>query len=236
MKVDIQFLRHVGLFASLADEELATVSAMFKERRYRRNDTVFFEEDTGKYMYIVKQGRVKVSRLLPNGKEMILAFHEAGEYFGEMSLLDGGTAPATVSAVEATTILSLGAREFAALLEKPKINRALLKVLCARCRDAWMQIEVLTFHNADARIRTALYHLCRRRGVNTPEGVMISMHLTHKELADIAGISRETATRVLSALQSENILHVRTRHFVIPEPELLVESLLSAESGGADLD
>jgi CRP-like cAMP-binding protein len=230
MKVDIAFLRNVALFSNLTEEELVAVCEMFREHKYKRNEIVFFEEDTGKYMYVVKEGRVKVSRLLPSGKEMILTFHEAGEYFGEMSFLDGGTTPATVTAVVPTTILSLGGREFSILLGNPKINMTLLRVLCARCRDAWAQIEVLTFHNADARIRTALYHLCQKRGVPTEGGVMIGLHLTHKELADITGISRETATRVLNSLQSENILHVETRHFVISDPEKLVDSLLFSEA------
>ncbi|MGH9340707.1 MAG: Crp/Fnr family transcriptional regulator [Acidobacteriota bacterium] len=227
MKVDIDFLKGVALFRDLPNEDLASVSEMFREQKYKRNDIVFFEEDTGKYMYIVKEGRVKVSRLLPNGKEMILAFHESGEFFGEMSMLDGGTTPATVTAVVPATILSMSNHEFSLLLEtKPKVTRALFKMLCSRCREAWSQIEVLTFHNADARIRTALYHLCQRKGEQTDGGTRISIHLTHKELADIVGISRETATRVLSHLQSENVLFVDTRHFVVPDPEELVDSLL----------
>jgi CRP-like cAMP-binding protein len=59
---------------------------------------------------------------------------------------------------------------------------------------------------------------------------MINLHLTHKELADITGISRETATRVLNNLQNENILRVETRHFVISDPEKLVDSLLFSET------
>lgn len=227
MKVDVSFLRNVALFSELDDQELASVSEMFRQQKYKRNEIVFFEEDTGKYMYIVKEGRVKVSRLLPSGKEMILAFHEAGEYFGEMSLIDGGTTPATVTAVGPATILFMSRQEFSALLNNPKINRSLLKMLCSRCRDAWTQIEVLTFNNADARIRTALYHLCQKKGVRTDKGTMISIRLTHKELADMTGISRETATRVLSHLQNGGIVTVQKRHFFIANPETLMDTLLS---------
>ncbi len=227
MKVNVDFLRRVTIFAELGEEELEAVSNRFLERHYKRNEIVFFEEDTGQYMYIVKDGRVKVSRLLPNGKEMILAFHEKGEYFGEMALIDGGTTPATVTAVVNTTILSLGASSFLQLLqENPKVNESLLKMLCSRCRDAWSQIEVLTFHNADSRIRTALYQLSQKRGVETDRGTLISLQLTHKELADMAGISRETATRVLSQLQHEGSLRVESRHFLIGDPQGLVDVLL----------
>ncbi len=227
MKLATDFLKRVALFKDLGEEELMEVSYLFKERTYRKNDIVFFEEDTGNYMYIVKDGRVKVSRLLPNGKEMILAFRETGEYFGEMSMLDGGTSAATVTAVVSTTILVTTYRDFQRLLGNPKINSALLRMLCSRCREAWSQIEVLTFHNADARIRTALYQLCRKKGEKTSSGIRIGLKLTHKELADMTGISRETATRVLSTLQSEGLLRVESRQFIVTDPEGLVNTLLT---------
>jgi CRP/FNR family transcriptional regulator len=220
------FLRRIPMFADLSEEDLETVANLFRERRYRKNDIIFMEEDTGQYMYLVKEGRVKVTRLLPNGKEMILAFHEAGEYFGEMALIDGGTTPASVTAVLPTTIFVIGYREFSFLLDHPKTNRVIMKTLCDRCRDAWAQIEVLTFHNADARIRMAFYHLVKKRGIETDGGFMIPMKLTHKELSDIVGISRETATRVLSHLQEQQLVRVETRRFIVQDPERLIEDLL----------
>jgi CRP/FNR family transcriptional regulator len=229
MSVSVESLKTIPLFASLNEAELENVSQLFKERRYKKNDIIFFEEDTGHYMYFVKEGRVKVSRLLPNGKEMILAFHEAGEYFGEMALIDGGTSPASVTAVDVTTIYVMSAEEFSFLLNHPKMNQVILRTLSDRCRDAWAQIEVLTFHNADARIRTAFYHLTKKRGVKTPEGTKIPMKLTHREIADIVGISRETATRVLSHLQEEGLIKVETRHFVIKDPDRLVDELLFSD-------
>jgi len=226
MSVSTDFLKSIPLFSDLDEEELKDFSRLFKEKKYDKNEIIFFEEDTGRYMYFVKEGRVKVSRLLPNGKEMILAFHSTGEYFGEMALIDGGTTPASVTAVIPTVISVLSAREFDILLNHPKINRVLLRTLSRRCRDAWAQIEVLTFHNADARIRTAFYYLAKQQGVDTEKGTLIPMRLTHKELADIVGISRETATRVLSHLQSEGLIRVQTKHFLIEDPEKLVDDLL----------
>ena len=85
---------------------------------------------------------------------------------------------------------------------------------------------MLTFHNADARIRTALYQLCQRKGIETDGGVKINLRLTHKELADITGISRETATRVLSSMQSAGVLKVEKKQFFISDPDSLVDALL----------
>ena len=129
MSVDTSFLKTVTLFEGLSEEELAIVASRFREREYAKREIVFFEQDTGNYMYIVQEGRVKVSHLLPNGKEMILAFHEAREYFGEMSLIDGGTSPATVETVIPSRILTVTRDNFIELLEQPSINRVVLKML-----------------------------------------------------------------------------------------------------------
>ncbi|MBI2821727.1 MAG: Crp/Fnr family transcriptional regulator [Acidobacteria bacterium] len=223
MAISSSFLQSVSLFAHLDESELNKILEVFREQEFKKGDIILMEEDTGKYMYIVLEGRVKVSRLLPSGKEMILAFHEKGEYFGEMSLIDGGTIPATVTAMSATSIAFVGRVDFSnVLLQNPKINFALLTMLCTRCRDAWTQVEVLTFNNADARIRTALFHLCQRKGERTPEGIRINLHLTHKEIADMTGISRETATRVLNNLQHQNVLSVETKHYIIHDPDVLM--------------
>ena len=112
MNVNLELLKRIDAFEDLPEEELLSLAKLFRERRYQKNDIVFLEEDTGKYAYVVKEGRVKVSRMLPSGRETILAFHETGEYFGEMSLIDGKTAPATVTAVVPSSILSIGQSEF----------------------------------------------------------------------------------------------------------------------------
>ncbi|HEY2931148.1 MAG TPA: Crp/Fnr family transcriptional regulator [Acidobacteriota bacterium] len=223
MPLSCEFLRTVSLFESLSELELKEVMKVFKEQEFKKGDIILMEEDTSKYMYIVLDGRVKVARLLPSGKEMILAFHEKGDYFGEMSLIDGGTTPATVTAMSPTNIAFVGKKDFThSLLIHPKVNYAMLTMLCTRCRDAWTQIEVLTFNNADARIRTALFHLCQKKGERTADGVRISLHLTHKEIADMTGISRETATRVLNNLQHKNVLTVETKHYIVHDPEMLM--------------
>jgi CRP/FNR family transcriptional regulator, cyclic AMP receptor protein len=226
MGVDVEFLRRVSLFRDLSDAEILSLSRMFSERSYDRGQVVFTEEDTGRTMYVVHEGRVKVSRWLASGREVILAFHPAADYFGEMALIDGQTTPATVTAVVPTTILTLGRSHFAELLRQPSFATALLRALCARCRDAWQQIEVLSHQNAEARIRIALHQLCLRKGTRTPEGVRIEVPLTHRELASLAGVSRETATRVLGLLAEAKLVRVEGRRFLVTEPERLIETTL----------
>ena len=225
--IDAKSLKNILIFQSLSEEALQEAASHFKVKTFEKNEIIFHEEDTGHYMYFIKKGRLKVSRLLPNGKEMILAFHEEGEYFGEMSLIDGKTSPATVTSATSTTIYVLDKTSFHALLGQDTINREILINLCARCRDAWAQIEVLTFHNASARVCTALHQLAEKRGIPCPKGIEIPVKITHKELSDMVGVSRETVTRVLSSLQADSIIEIESRKIIIPDADLLIEQLLS---------
>lgn len=217
MAVELAFLRKVPLFEALPDEDLAEIRAHFHERSYPKNSVIFLEDETGDYMYVVREGRVKVVRQLPSGKETILAFHDAGEYFGEMSLLDGGTTPASVIAVAPTTILSLSRRDFRNLLTNPTVNEALLHMLCRRCREAWAQVELLTLHHAEARIRVLLEQLSRTKGTETDGTTTIRPRLTHRELADMAGITRESASRAVSRLQKLGLVRVEDGHLQVPD-------------------
>lgn len=224
MAIDREFLRGIALFRELGPAELDEAAAAFHERSFARGQVIFTEEDTGQYMYVVKSGRVKVSRWLPSGREVILAFHPAGDWFGEMSLLDGETVPASVTAVVPTTILSLHRSRFVALMAQPAFSLALLRTLCARFREAWRQIEVLTHHHAEARIRMALHQMCQNKGTATPEGVRIDVPLTHRELASIAGVSRETVTRVLGVLGERGLMRMDGRLIVVPDPASLLDA------------
>jgi CRP/FNR family cyclic AMP-dependent transcriptional regulator len=223
MAVELAFLRKVPLFAELEDEELTEIGAHFHERSYPKNSVIFLEDETGDYMYVVRQGRVKVVRQLPSGKETILAFHDSGEFFGEMSLLDGGTTPASVIAVEPTTILSLSRRDFRNHLTNPKVNEALLRMLCQRCREAWSQVELLTLHHAEARIRSLVHQLCQSKGEAEPDGVRIGSRLTHRELADMAGITRESASRAVSRLQKLGLLRMESGSLLVLQQDQLLD-------------
>ena len=223
MAVELAFLKKVPLFSELEEEELMEIGSHFHERSYAKNSVIFLEDETGDYMYVVHEGRVKVVRQLPSGKETILAFHDGGEFFGEMSLLDGGTTPASVIAVAPTTILSLSRRDFRNLLTNPKVNEALLRMLCQRCREAWSQVELLTLHHAEARIRSLVHQLCQSKGTEGPEGVTLKTRLTHRELADMAGITRESASRAVSRLQKLGLLRVEDGLLHVPDPAVLLD-------------
>ena len=121
-------------------------------------------------------------------------------------------------------VLTLDRAGFRDLLRRHSFAMALLRELCSRFRESWKQVEAPTYLSADARIRMALRQLCARYGVETPDATRIGVPLPHRDLASIAGVSRETVTRVLGNLLEANLVETVERRFVLRDPEALTDA------------
>jgi CRP/FNR family cyclic AMP-dependent transcriptional regulator len=220
MRVDL--IRGVPLFSTLTDEEFNRLAHIFVARAYHKNQIIFMEEETGNYMYLVLSGKVKVSKAGSAGKETILAIHRAGDFFGEMSLLDGKTSPATVSAMEDSKIISLSGADFHKyLLHNEKVMLQIIHVLCARLRQVW-QTQSLSSGTAESRIRMGIYDLAKKHGIRDAHGTIIDLKITHQELAEMVGTSRETVTRVLAHLREKGIIEITGRRMTLLDPKALL--------------
>jgi len=220
MKSD--FIRRVPLFASLTDAEFQSLEHIFLVKRFNKNQVIFHEEETGNYMYIVLSGKVKVMKSTNAGRESLLAIHQPGDFFGEMSLLDGRTSPATVSAMEDCKIVSISPQDFTShLMTNQKVMHQIIRVLCARLRQVWSQIHVLSHSSADARIRAGILQLSSRHGLPDTRGVLINLKITHQELAEMVGTSRETVSRTIAHLRRLGILKVDQRRLILLDPKAL---------------
>jgi CRP/FNR family cyclic AMP-dependent transcriptional regulator len=176
MRIDL--IRSIPLFSTLTDDEFSQLAHIFVARAYQKNQVIFLEEETGNYMYLVLSGKVKVAKAGASGKETILAIHRTGDFFGEMALLDGKTAPATVSAMEDSKIMSISGADFHKyLLHNQKVMLQIIQVLCARLRQVW-QTQSLSSSTADARIRMGVYQLAKRHGIRDAHGTIIDLKIT----------------------------------------------------------
>ena len=217
------FLQRVPLFATLDRTEFANLEPIFRIRAFQKNQVIFLEEEAGTYMYIVLAGKVKVTKSTAGGKESILTIHRQGDFFGEMSLLDGKSSPATVSAMEDCRIAAISATDFhRCLMTNEKVVRQIIKVLCGRLRHVWAQIQSLSYSTAEARIRGGIRQLSLKHGVADARGIIIDLKITHQEIAEMVGTSRETVTRTIARLQREGIILVEGRRMILLDPQKLM--------------
>ncbi|MEW6117962.1 MAG: Crp/Fnr family transcriptional regulator [Nitrospirota bacterium] len=214
-----KIIRGIPLFTSLSDEELRDLQHILVEKNFPKGRIVLLEEDTQNYMYIILSGKVKVVHLDEDGKEHILAVHKPGDFFGEMALLDGKTAPATVMTMEDTGIVIIAKRDFEEyLLRNDKVLRQIIAILCSRLREAWMMLRVLSLPNAEERIKTVLRLISAGNGVRDQRGTIITLKLTHQDIADYASVSRETVTRLLNRLVKDGTIEILDDRNILLKP------------------
>jgi CRP/FNR family transcriptional regulator len=203
------YLKNILLFSSLTDEELQHIGANIIAKKVRKNDVIMYEEDTNEFMYIILTGKVKVIQTTEDGKEMILAIHQAGDFFGEITLIDNKTAPAMVLASEDSEIALISKKDFSSLIyTQEKVLDVLLKMLCSRLRESWHKIQILSFSNASQKIKMLFLLLSEEHGRKTSEGVILDIKLTHQDIANMVGTSRETVTRALDKLNKDGEIKV----------------------------
>jgi CRP/FNR family transcriptional regulator len=203
----IKLLRQIELFHGLTDDEMLEATARIPMKNFVKKETILYREDTNKYMYIILTGGAKVIQSTEEGKEIILAVRRAGEFFGEMSLIDGKTTPAAVVATEPSIVAIISKNDFYSLIHsQKKILNNLLRILCYRLRMSWERINVLNIHNAEQRIKIFFIILARDYGERSEEGVVIKLKLTHQDIADMAGLTRESVSRVILKWQKEGTI------------------------------
>jgi CRP/FNR family transcriptional regulator len=208
-KTDGNIIKNVPFFSSLSPEEIEQVEHLIIKKRYSKDQIVLFEEDTTRYMYLVYSGKVRVVKLSEEGREQIITIHKKNDFFGEMALLDGKTAPATIIAHEEAVIGLLSKTDFERhLLSNDEIRTKIIELLCSRLRDSWAMIKILSFDNAEHRILAVLDRLQQLYGVVDDRGVIINMKLTHQQIASYASVARETVTRILNRLEKEMVIQV----------------------------
>lgn len=214
-----KLLRGIPLFSHLGAQEFHEVQRRIAEKKFQKNQIVLLEEDTANYMYIVYSGKVRVVHLGSEGSERILAVHKRGDVFGEMALLDAKTAPATVIAMEESEIGLISKETFQDFfLNNHTVLLQLVAILCRRLREAQLVLKAITLPDAEQRLRSILIHLSQLHGVRDSRGVVITIRLTHKELAGYTSVSRETVTRLLHRMVQEGDLEMLQNRTILLKP------------------
>jgi CRP/FNR family transcriptional regulator/CRP/FNR family cyclic AMP-dependent transcriptional regulator len=184
------------------------------ERRFPKHKTIVEEGLPGDYMYIIREGRVSVSKLSDDGREKILEFLEAGDFFGEMSLLDNAPRSASVRALVEVRVLALSRSDFLTVLRgSPDLAMAVIQELTRRLRQVDEQASSLSFQRVKERTKGLLVRLAKDESGR--EGRRATPALTHQQIADMIGTSRETVTRALKGLKEQGWLEQEGKRYLV---------------------
>ena len=218
--MDNDVLRQTPLFSGLDDDAAASLRSSLSENRLRRGEILFREGDSGDRLYVVMDGKIKLGRSSPDGRENLMAVLGPGQMFGELSLFDPGPRSLTATAVTDVTMLSLG---HAALLSwltgHPDVARNLLGQLASRLRRTNDVVADLVFSDVPGRVAKALLDLASRFGRQSDDGVHVHHDLTQEELAQLVGSSRETVNKALADFANRGWLRLEPRSVVLVDVE-----------------
>ena len=216
-----ELLKRVPLFEGLNDAELSGLSQVALLRVFPKDRVVIMAEEEGDSLFVIHRGKVKVSIVSEDGREVILSILGKGNFFGEMSLLDGNPRSANVTTMEEAELLMVRRADFLRFIQNtPQIAIKLLSVLAGRLRKTDRKIEGLALSDVTGRITQTLLQLAEEQGVPTAEGIMIRNRPTHQDLANMSGTTRETVSRVLKRLENQHYIVPRGRDLLITGADL----------------
>ena len=209
------FERHF-LFGKLSAAEIDTLLTYSRVERYRAGSEIFAKGSPGNSMMAVLRGAAKMTSVSAEGKEFVLNIMNPGEIFGEFALLDGGERSADAIAMTDCELLVLRRRDFIPILENhPDMCMILLRILCQRLRQTTEQVEDVLFRHLESRIAKALLRLAETAGRKDDQGLSIDLHLSQRELGNIAAGSRESVNKHLQIWHKQGFIRLSKGSIVI---------------------
>lgn len=209
MSQETEILKNVPLFAGLGEDALAALAARLRRRKIPPGTPIVYKGDSAGPLYLIASGRVKVHEATLSGDEVIHNVLGAGNFFGEMSLLDGGPRSADVSTLQATELLLLeGEALRETIQEQPAVAWTLLRILSQRLRDQNDRAEMLMTRDVAGRVADQLLKLAQSQGTLLSDGksIRLDVSLTQSDIAALIGATRERVSRALTAFRKSGAI------------------------------
>jgi len=218
--VDPEVLMQAPLFQGLEGEAATALAKAMSTAILDKGAVLFHEGDTGDQLYVVVEGKVKLSRSGSAGRENLLAVLGPGQMFGELSVFDPGPRSSTATAVTRSEIRVLEHDELIRWLTgRPEVARGLLAQLAGRLRKTNDVVADLVFSDVPGRVAKALLDLASRFGETEDDGVHVHHDLTQEELAQLVGASRETVNKALADFASRGWIRLEPRSVTLIDVE-----------------
>lgn len=209
----------LDIFAGLDLEEKETIKQLARKKFYRKGEYLFREGDPADTIYLVKLGKIKLTKVSDAGKEVILDILTAENVLGESTFLDGGCYSMSAQAIEDAFVCLCTKNDFTKLLQNPQIALKLIQGLMKKIELLSMKIADLAFLNVKSRVASVLARLARECGHFSPIGLMIDLRLSHHDLASLVGASRVMVSQVLKQLENEGLIRTDCCHFTVLDME-----------------
>ena len=219
MTTDKSYISGIQLFSDLPSDQIDELGEISVSRRYRKGEIIFSEGDEGNGFYIVREGRLKVSKISPEGKEKILHIFGPGQPVGEVPVFSGENFPANAEAIENCRVLFFPRDAFVRLIERhPSLSMNMLGILSRRLREFSNQIEQLSLKEVPGRLASYLVDLSREQ--DTEE--VVELNVSKTQLASLLGTIPETLSRIFLKMSEQQLIRVDGKRIRIRDLEGLI--------------
>lgn len=204
----VEMLANTAMFGPLGDDDRRAVAQELRDSVWDQGQVVFSRGDPGRDIYLVTNGRVRLSILTSEGRELSFAHAEAGQVFGEIAVLDGGQRTADATAVTKVQALTLSKPALMKLMEsRPALREAVVRFLCKRVREADQQLEGIALYPIEARLARFFLAAVRQKvGADADGAVPLDLPISQSELALLIGASRPKVNAALAMLEDQGAL------------------------------
>ncbi len=218
-KSKLWYFENFSMLETLCKKEIEVLDKVAVMRSVPKKEIIYFPEDASNSVYLLKAGKVKISKMSTDGKEVILAILGPGEVFGEMSITGQGNREEIAEATDDTVICVVKIPDLQKMMEKnPKFNMQIYKLIGFRLKKIQSRFESLIFKTSDERVKSFILELADEHGIkvqgNSNERE-IRLKLTHEDIAKLTATSRQTVTTVLNDLEKQGVIaYDRSRIFI----------------------
>jgi CRP/FNR family cyclic AMP-dependent transcriptional regulator len=217
-----QIFEHHFLFGKLSASEIDSLISYSRVERYPAGREIFSKGSPGQSLVAVLRGSIKISSLSNEGKEIVFNIINAPEIFGEIGVLDGEERSADATAMTDCELLVLNRRDFLHLLEnRADLCMIMLRILCQRLRQTSEQVEDVMFRHLESRLAKALLHLAESGAMHGPQSSLVELHLSQRELGNMAGGSRESVNKILQNWHRQGLIDLGKASVLIRDVEAL---------------
>ena len=211
-------IRQVSIFSTLTVQESKEIDHYLLPGTFKKKETIFSEGDPSEWFYIVKRGKVKITKLSQDGKEIILEIISDIEFFGGIAVIRGFPYPANAVAMEDTEALKISRNNLMKIMDRfPNLMYSMATNIGERVKNSHDMLKSIALEKVESRIASLLIKLSEKAGEKIPEGVIINMKLTKQDIAEMVGTTVETSIRTMSKLSKNGVLSSKAGKIVIKD-------------------
>jgi CRP/FNR family transcriptional regulator len=215
-------LNKISIFSTLGSAELKELTPYLISTSVRKKEVIFSEGDPSEWFYIVTEGKVKITKLSQDGKEIILEVIHPMDFFGGLAVIRGFPYPANAVAMEDSKLLKISRSNLMRVLDRfPNLMYCMAQQVGDRMKESHETLKNIALERVEARIASLLLKLGDKTGIKTADGVVIDMKLTKQDIAEMVGTTVETSIRTMSKFKKIGIVAEKEGKIVIKNLEKL---------------